>query len=209
VLLFGGTRDQADLHFWSTLAGERDERVTTTDLHGRVASRTVRKVPVLAPAQIANLPAGKVVVYRRGIAPVIGRARMAWTRSDVRAQRQQVATGWRGRWQRTRAWADVGLAALGRRVAAPHRRRVRARLSDLCKRLTTRRESTTTVPAPRQPSDARPPLVIDLDPVVEPVLGEQERGEDDRGEANRCGQNRCGQNRGGQNRGGEDRGKGT
>ena len=87
VLFFGGTRDQADLQFWSTLAGERDERITTTDLHGRVASRTVRKVPVLAPAQIANLPAGKVVVYRRGIAPVIGRARMAWTRADVRAQR--------------------------------------------------------------------------------------------------------------------------
>ena len=39
VLLFGGTRDQADLQFWSTLAGERDERITTTDLHGRVASQ--------------------------------------------------------------------------------------------------------------------------------------------------------------------------
>ncbi|MCM3846325.1 type IV secretory system conjugative DNA transfer family protein [Pseudonocardia sp. DR1-2] len=85
VMLFGGTRDKADLEFWSTLAGERDERVSTTDEHGRVASRSVRKVPVLAPAQIANLPAGRVVVIRRGIAPVIGRARMAWTRRDVRA----------------------------------------------------------------------------------------------------------------------------
>ena len=58
VMLFGGTRDQADLHFWSTLAGERDERVTTTDLHGRVASRTVRKVPVLAPGADRE-PAGR------------------------------------------------------------------------------------------------------------------------------------------------------
>ena len=39
VLLFGGTRDRDDLQFWSTLAGERDERITTTDLHGRVASQ--------------------------------------------------------------------------------------------------------------------------------------------------------------------------
>ena len=47
VVLFGGTRDRDDLQFWSTLAGERDEPITTTDLHGRVASRTVRRVPVL------------------------------------------------------------------------------------------------------------------------------------------------------------------
>jgi type IV secretory pathway TraG/TraD family ATPase VirD4 len=119
VMLFGGTRDQADLHFWSTLAGERDERITTTDLHGRIASRTVRKVPVLAPAQIANLPAGKVVVYRRGIAPVIGRARMAWTRPDVRAHHQQnqpIASGWAGwrdAWRRARAWAEVASTPSG------------------------------------------------------------------------------------------------
>ena len=56
VMVFGGTRDRDDLQFWSTLTGERDERMLTTDLHGRVASRTVRRVPVLAPAQIANLP---------------------------------------------------------------------------------------------------------------------------------------------------------
>ena len=29
VMVFGGTRDRDDLQFWSTLAGERDERVTT------------------------------------------------------------------------------------------------------------------------------------------------------------------------------------
>ncbi|MFP5023516.1 type IV secretory system conjugative DNA transfer family protein [Pseudonocardia phyllosphaerae] len=85
VMIFGGTRDKSDLEFWSTLAGDRDERIVTTDVHGRVASRTVRKVPVLAPAQIANLPAGRVVLIRRGIAPVVGRAEMAWRRRDVRA----------------------------------------------------------------------------------------------------------------------------
>ncbi|GAA1858174.1 hypothetical protein GCM10009836_42940 [Pseudonocardia ailaonensis] len=85
VMVFGGTRDKDDLAFWSTLAGERDEPVTTTDLHGRAFSRTVRRVPVLAPAQVANLPAGQAVVYRRGIPPVVGRVQMAWRRRDVRA----------------------------------------------------------------------------------------------------------------------------
>ncbi|MDD7966127.1 type IV secretory system conjugative DNA transfer family protein [Actinomycetospora lemnae] len=181
VMLFGGTRDQADLQFWATLAGERDERITTTDLHGRVASRTVRKVPVLAPAQIANLPAGKVVVYRRGIAPVIGRARMAWTRSDVRALRAKPAVGWRGRQQRARAWAEVGLTAVLRRLASPRRTTWRARAAGLWRRMTTRPVSTS-VPAPRPPSDARPPLVIDVDPVAPPVLGEHDypRSSDER-----------------------------
>jgi type IV secretory pathway TraG/TraD family ATPase VirD4 len=102
VMLFGGTRDRDDLTFWSTLAGERDEPITTTDLHGRVASRTVRKVPVFAPSHIANLPPARALVFRRGIDPVIGRARMAWRRRDVRAHRAgypEVAAepGWRGR----------------------------------------------------------------------------------------------------------------
>ncbi|ALE82470.1 type IV secretory system conjugative DNA transfer family protein [Pseudonocardia sp. HH130629-09] len=117
VLVFGGTRDKADLEFWSTLAGERDERITTTDLHGRVASRTVRKVPVLAPAQIANLPAGRVVVIRRGIAPVIGRARMAWRRRDVLGyqrdvRRVDVRAARAARWAEARMWRDEALQAL-------------------------------------------------------------------------------------------------
>ena len=111
VMIFGGTRDKADLEFWSTLAGERDERITTTDLHGKVASRTVRKVPVLAPAQIANLPAGRVVLIRRGIAPVIGRARMAWKRRDVRDHQRQgrridVRAARAFRWDELRMWRD-------------------------------------------------------------------------------------------------------
>ena len=82
-LLFGGTADRDDLNYWSTLAGERDEPITTTDLHGRVASRTTRRVPVLAPAQLANLPAGRVVVFRRDMPPVVGKAEQAWRRTDV------------------------------------------------------------------------------------------------------------------------------
>ncbi|WP_370588574.1 type IV secretory system conjugative DNA transfer family protein [Pseudonocardia sp. C8] len=111
LMIFGGTRDKADLEFWSTLAGERDERITTTDTNGKVASRTVRKVPVLAPAQIANLPAGRVVVIRRGIAPVIGRTRMAWRRRDVRRRvrllaRIEAETRWRRRVDRWATWRD-------------------------------------------------------------------------------------------------------
>ncbi len=91
VMVFGGTRDRDDLQFWSTLTGERDERILTTDVHGRVASRTTRRVPVLAPAQIANLPVGKVLLIRRGLAPVVGRVFPAWRRRDVRAH-QRVLT---------------------------------------------------------------------------------------------------------------------
>jgi type IV secretory pathway TraG/TraD family ATPase VirD4 len=84
-LLFGGTADRDDLTYWSTLAGERDEPITTTDMHGRVASRSVRRVPVLAPAQLANLPARRVVVFTRDMPPVVGRAEQAWRRPDVHA----------------------------------------------------------------------------------------------------------------------------
>src|SRR4051794_20024551 len=106
VLLFGGTRDRDDLQFWSTLAGERDEPVLSTDVHGSRATRTVRKVPVLAPAQLANLPARRVVAFRRGMPPVIGRAEQAHRRRDVR----QVLTGYEPWWVR---W----LAPIARRLA--------------------------------------------------------------------------------------------
>ncbi|HEV7754683.1 MAG TPA: hypothetical protein VGO94_02385, partial [Mycobacteriales bacterium] len=85
VLLFGGTRDKADLEYFSTLAGDRDEPVAAYDQLGQLTSHTVRKVPVLAPAQLANLPRGRVVAFRRGMSVVVGRAQMAWRRRDVRA----------------------------------------------------------------------------------------------------------------------------
>lgn len=110
VMVFGGTRDRDDLAFWSALAGERDEPVTTTDLHGRTFSRTVRKVPVLPPAQIANLPTGHAVVYRRGIPPVVGKVLMAWRRRDVRAHARAI----RGeqRYRRLMVRRDIVVEAL-------------------------------------------------------------------------------------------------
>ncbi len=98
-LLFGGTADRDDLGYWSTLAGEREEPITTTDLHGRVASRTTRRVPVLAPAQLANLPDRRVVVFRRGMPPVIGRAEQAYRRPDVREVHDPRALSVRARQQ--------------------------------------------------------------------------------------------------------------
>jgi type IV secretion system protein VirD4 len=106
ALLFGGTRDRDDLQFWSTLAGERDEPVLSTDVHGQRTTRTVRKVPVLAPAQLANLPTGRVVAFRRGMAPVIGHAEQAHRRRDVRT----ALTGHQPWWVRL-------LAPLARRLA--------------------------------------------------------------------------------------------
>lgn len=113
-ILFGGTGDRDDLTYWSTLSGDRDEPILTTDMHGRVASRTVRRVPVLSPAQLANLPAGKVVVFRRAMAPVIGRAEMAYRRRDIRARARAIAriersVRWRLRGERCRAWFDAAL----------------------------------------------------------------------------------------------------
>jgi hypothetical protein len=84
IMLFGGTNDEDDLRAWSTLFGHRDEEVVTTDQHGRVTGRSVRQVPVFSPAQLSNLPKFRVVVKRRYMAPVIGRAPMFWHRTDVR-----------------------------------------------------------------------------------------------------------------------------
>lgn len=111
-VLFGGTADRDDLGYWSTLAGERDEPITTTDMHGRVASRSVRRVPVLAPAQLANLPAGRVVVFTRDMPPVVGRAEQAWRRRDVHAVHHPDALT-----VRTRAFVADRSDAAGRWVA--------------------------------------------------------------------------------------------
>ena len=116
VMVFGGTRSREDLTYWSTLGGERDEPTLTTDMHGRVASRTTRRVPVLAPAQIANLPAETVVTFRRGMPPVIGRVQMAYRRADVRAQFFPEAFD-----VRTRARVLTVLAWFAARVTRPVR----------------------------------------------------------------------------------------
>ena len=119
TVLFGGTRDRDDLNYWSHLSGDRDEPITTTDLNGRVASRTTRRVPVLAPAQLSNLPAGKVVVFRRGMPPVVGRAEQAWRRRDIRD-----LTSPESAWRRARGRT---LAVVGNAVGTVFRRRRPAR----------------------------------------------------------------------------------
>jgi type IV secretion system protein VirD4 len=85
ILVYGGTRDPDDLHAYSTLSGERQESMPSWDESRRASSWSVRTVPVLSPAQIAQLPAQRVMIIRRGMAPMIGRVEMAWDRSDVRA----------------------------------------------------------------------------------------------------------------------------
>jgi type IV secretory pathway TraG/TraD family ATPase VirD4 len=85
LVIYGGTRDAEDLQAYSTLAGEREERVQTRDHSGRVISETPQRVSVFTPAQIAQLPRGRVLLISRDMAPVIGKVEMAWQRHDVRA----------------------------------------------------------------------------------------------------------------------------
>lgn len=85
LLVFGGMKDDDDLKSYALLAGERDEDVHTWDEDGKVASTTVRKVPVLPPAQIAQLPARHVLIIQRGMPPAVGIVQMGWTRRDIKA----------------------------------------------------------------------------------------------------------------------------
>ncbi|MGH8882533.1 MAG: type IV secretory system conjugative DNA transfer family protein, partial [Stackebrandtia sp.] len=91
VLIYGGTRDSDDLTAYSTLAGERDEEVPSYDTGGKVSSIGHRRVPVLSPAQISQLPAKRVLIIRRGMPAAIGRVQMAWNRRDVRRHRRTEA----------------------------------------------------------------------------------------------------------------------
>jgi type IV secretion system protein VirD4 len=154
VMVFGGTRDRDDLAFWSTLAGERDEPVATTDVQGRAFSKTVRKVPVLAPAQIANLPAGHAVVYRRGIPPVVGRVRMAWRRRDIRAHGRAIRVEQRNR--RLQVRRDAVVEAVLDVLAA----RWPSRFAELARRVHDR--SATRRDEVQSPEIEAPPNVIPL-----------------------------------------------
>ncbi|MGQ0842798.1 MAG: type IV secretory system conjugative DNA transfer family protein [Sporichthyaceae bacterium] len=92
VLIFGGTRDRDDLTAWSVLTGERLEKVVTRDARGRISSTSTRRVPVLSPANITQLPAGHVLVQRRGMPAALGTVEMAWNRRDVRAAARKANT---------------------------------------------------------------------------------------------------------------------
>jgi type IV secretory pathway TraG/TraD family ATPase VirD4 len=107
LMIFGGTRDSDDLTAYSTLTGERDEHVETQDLDGTVTSVTSRRVPVLSPGQIAQLPARHVVIIRRGMAPAVGKVEMAWKRRDVKAAR--CAARWSDRLERWGSARDVAV----------------------------------------------------------------------------------------------------
>jgi type IV secretory pathway TraG/TraD family ATPase VirD4 len=132
VLLFGGTRDPDDLHAYTTLIGERDEPVKTYDRDGRLVSTTVRRSPVLSPSQLAQLPAGRVVIIRRGMPPAIGTVTMAWQRRDVRAAARRL--------QRTERAAERAVARARRQVVWARRRAwVAARAARLLTALTAMR----------------------------------------------------------------------
>ena len=103
TVLFGGTGDEADLRYWSMRVGNRDEPVVTTDLHGKVTSRTVRKVPVLEANQINALPEFRVIVFHGGMPPMLGRAQMSWEHPEIRRG------SLRNRYARLRAWLQARL----------------------------------------------------------------------------------------------------
>jgi type IV secretion system protein VirD4 len=84
-MIYGGTRDPDDLAAYSSLTGERYEDAPTWDRDGDLHSTAAHRVAVLSPAQVAQLPAGRAIVIRRGMPPAIGRVQMAWKRRDVRA----------------------------------------------------------------------------------------------------------------------------
>jgi hypothetical protein len=101
VLVFGGTRDPDDLAAWSTLSGERIEE-------------DLGKVPVLSPAQIAQLPERRVLIIRRGTPAAVGTVRMAWTRRDVRAAQRDHSR------RRAELKAAEAVAVPGRGVVPRH-----------------------------------------------------------------------------------------
>ena len=91
LLVFGGTRDPDDLAAYATLAGDRDEDVPTYANDSGAGSITVRRVPVLTAAQIAQLPAGRVMIVSRGIPVTLATVEMAWRRRDVRQAARRLA----------------------------------------------------------------------------------------------------------------------
>lgn len=146
LLIFGGTRDPEDLNAYSTLTGERWQRLPADRTHADRVAPSVQRVPVLSPGQIAQLPARRVLIVRRGMAPAIGRVRMAWRRHDVKA----VARG---------AAIEAALARWGRRLSATRtalriaRAQARAWWGELTGQLSEwaerRAAARVEVPAPR------------------------------------------------------------
>ncbi|OZM72660.1 type IV secretion system protein VirD4 [Amycolatopsis antarctica] len=112
VLVLAGSRDADDLRAYSLLTGERDEDTNSFDADGRVTGWSPRSVPVLSPGQIAQLPALRAVIIRRGMPVAIGKLQMAWKRADVKQQRRSEKYGdLYDRWIEFRENATSKLAA--------------------------------------------------------------------------------------------------
>jgi hypothetical protein len=129
LMVFGGTRDSDDLAAYSTLAGDRLEIVETWDADHKVTSSSTRRVPVLTPAQIAQLPPKRVMVVRRGLPVCVGKAQMVWERDDYRwaqlgvrvreriAQVEAIEARLAQRWQRLGEQFSELIDALGQWAA--------------------------------------------------------------------------------------------
>jgi type IV secretion system protein VirD4 len=123
-VLFGGTTDREDLQWWVTLAGERDEWVSTTDGHGQTTSRSLRRVPVIAASKLRQLADHQVVVFPPGLPPAIGWGERYWLRADVQDVTNPTNLRVRARAARrramvaVRAWLDLWVVTPVRGVAA-------------------------------------------------------------------------------------------
>ncbi|MCA1697103.1 MAG: TraG/TraD/VirD4 family protein, partial [Actinobacteria bacterium] len=133
ILCFRLGADTDDLAHWSTLAGTRHERIAHHDTRGQVSSYSTHTVPVISPAQLANLPKGRVVLFHHELPPTLGRVRPGWKRRDVRLQR--LRTWWDTR-TITRALRDPVTAA---QSTHPRRRA----LCDIAHAVTHRTRQTT------------------------------------------------------------------
>jgi type IV secretory pathway TraG/TraD family ATPase VirD4 len=85
ILLFGGLRDADELRDWEKLIGERAEFRKQYDRAGAVNGIHEHFVPIFTVSQLSQLPAGKVILIKRGLRPVLAKVNMAWDRPDVMA----------------------------------------------------------------------------------------------------------------------------
>lgn len=98
-LLWGGITDADELASWSKLSGERLEKVASYNPDGTLSGHSTRRVPVLSVDQLSEPGEGRVVMFHRNTAPVIGRTTLWWRRNDVRDTRR-----WRWVGARYVAW---------------------------------------------------------------------------------------------------------
>lgn len=136
LMIFGGSRDPDDLQAYSTLTGERDEQVPTYDEHRNVAGHSIRRVPVLTPAQIAQLKERRAVIINRGMPAAVGRVQMAWQRREVKTARQaerlsHVINRWVELRDKAAAWIGERIDTAADLIEARRARQAAARHDDL------------------------------------------------------------------------------